>query len=89
MTTNFTKARWLKLLPALILSTSFSVAQAIPKAAEDANAPVTTGADVAKPTPAKSQSKQNTADKAKKSTTKKSAKAGKPAPKAKTRRSKK
>ena len=79
----------LKLLPALIVSTCFSVAHAIPKAAEDESAPVTTGADVAKPSPAKTLSKKNTPDKAKKPTTKRSAKRVRPAPRTNARHGKK
>ena len=79
----------LKLLPALIFSACCTVSHAIPKAAEDENSPVTTGADVAKPTPSKKQAKPAAVEKSKKSTGKKSAKSGKPAPKSKTTRSKK
>ena len=79
----------LKLLPALIVSTCFSVAHAIPKAAEDESAPVTTGADVAKPSPAKTLPKKSTPDKAKKSAKKRSTKAANPAPKTKARHGKK
>ncbi len=81
--------RFMKLLALVLFSAYCHTSQAIPKAAEDENAPVTTGADVAKPSPAKKQTKPSTTEKSKKATPKKAIKPGKTTQKTKTPRSKK
>ena len=74
----------LSLFVALFFSFYCAASLAIPKVAEDENAPVTTGADVAKPKLATKSTKPQTAEKNKKTSTKKPAKTSKPAKKSKT-----
>ena len=81
--------RLMKLLAAVLFATYCNTSQAIPKAAEDENAPVTTGADVAKPSHSKKQTPQSATEKSKKATPKKATKPGKTTQKTKTPRSKK
>ncbi len=81
--------RLMKLLAAVLFATYCNTSQAIPKAAEDENAPVTTGADVAKPSHSKKQTPQSATEKSKKANPKKPTKPGKTAHKTKTPRGKK
>lgn len=73
----------LSLFVALLFSFYCATSLAMPKVAEDENAPVTTGADVTKPKLSAKSAKPKTVEKHKKTTSKKSTKAGKPTKKTK------